>query len=202
MSRLQNLVEIYGPELSEAEEDSLDLQSTRKECIRIALINMKMSVSDGSPSFVIPNALAIGSAGAAYNKVALQTNGITHILVVCGPNCKMAFPELFTYKRIAFEDRADSAALFDTDILDQCLQYMCSVLDGIEPGRLLVHCYQGKSRSCAVVCAYLMLYRGYTLETALGCIRAVRPQVEINPGFMSVLIRRQRLITNIDVPRI
>jgi protein-tyrosine phosphatase len=197
MSRLQNLVELYGPELLEAENDSRDSQSVRKECVRIALINMKMSLCDGTPCFVIPNTLAIGSAGTAYNKGALQTNGITNILVLCGSNCKIAFPESFTYKRIAFEDKIDSASLFDADILDQCLRYMCSVLDEMKPARLLVHCYQGKSRSCAVVCAYLMLYRGFTLETALACIRDVRPQVDINPGFMSVL-RRRELISNID----
>jgi protein-tyrosine phosphatase len=38
-------------------------------------------------------------------------------------------------------------------------------------GAVLVHCHEGKSRSVALLLAYLMISRGHTLATALAHIR-------------------------------
>mmetsp|Transcript_19305 Transcript_19305/g.32731 ORF Transcript_19305/g.32731 Transcript_19305/m.32731 type:complete len:276 (-) Transcript_19305:2756-3583(-) len=56
-----------------------------------------------------------------------------------------------------------------------------------KPGKVLVHCYQGKSR-CATVCsAYLMKYYGYSVNEAIDLIRQVRPIASPNTGFMRAL---------------
>lgn len=57
---------------------------------------------------------------------------------------------------------------------------------------MLVHCYQGKSRSCAVICAFLSLRLHLSLDEALLKVREVRPQAEPNAGFWAVLARRER----------
>jgi protein-tyrosine phosphatase len=38
-------------------------------------------------------------------------------------------------------------------------------------GAVLVHCHEGKSRSVALLLAYLMISKGHTLATALAHIR-------------------------------
>lgn len=44
-------------------------------------------------------------------------------------------------------------------------------------GRVLIHCFMGRSRSSTVVCAYLMRKHSMRLSEALQTLRATRPQV-------------------------
>lgn len=55
-------------------------------------------------------------------------------------------------------------------------------------GKILIHCYQGKSRSVAVCCAYLMRFYEYSLDEALQLVRSVRPAASPNRGFMQQLM--------------
>lgn len=55
-------------------------------------------------------------------------------------------------------------------------------------GKILIHCYQGKSRSVAVCCAYLMRFYEYSLDEALQLVRSVRPTASPNHGFMQQLM--------------
>lgn len=54
------------------------------------------------------------------------------------------------------------------------------------PGRVLVHCLMGVSRSATLVLAFLMITEGLTLQEAVA---AVRPHRDIcpNPGFLQQL---------------
>ncbi|NDE18706.1 hypothetical protein EBZ80_27765, partial [bacterium] len=54
-------------------------------------------------------------------------------------------------------------------------------------GAVYVHCYAGISRSSTIVAAYLILRDGITPNAAITQIRALRPQVEPNPGFRAQL---------------
>ena len=65
-------------------------------------------------------------------------------------------------------------------------------------GKVLVHCYQGKSRSSAVCCAYLMVRYGLSLDAALEKVCEVRPIAAPNSGFMSALrkLEKQQLKRN------
>lgn len=58
--------------------------------------------------------------------------------------------------------------------------------------RVLVHCMAGISRSVTVMCAYLMIVNGWSVDVTLRRIRRVRPQVQPNHGFMRALERYQR----------
>ena len=51
----------------------------------------------------------------------------------------------------------------------------------------MVHCYQGKSRSVAIIMAYLIIKHGFSVESSLERIRLVRPLAEPNTGFLSAL---------------
>lgn len=63
--------------------------------------------------------------------------------------------------------------------------------EGVAYGAVLVHCYHGVSRSAAVVAAYLMKTRkndpDFDARKAVDLIRARRPSVQPNEGFMRQL---------------
>ena len=54
---------------------------------------------------------------------------------------------------------------------------------GIEAGGVLVHCFGGRSRSAAFICAYIMSSRSCSYLDAYNVIYAVRPLISINKGF-------------------
>ena len=57
-----------------------------------------------------------------------------------------------------------------------------------------MHCYRGKSRSATVVTAYLMYRHSYSMEKALGKVRAKRPCVNPHASFVAQL----KLYENMD----
>jgi len=59
-------------------------------------------------------------------------------------------------------------------------------------GGVLVHCYAGVSRSTTIVLAYLMARRGMRLAEALALVKAARPAVCPNQGFMEQLRHYER----------
>ena len=151
------------------------------ERFRTACINMKQTLSDGVPCEILPH-LFLGGVGAAYSGDRLQAASITHVLNVT-PNLQNLFPDRFTYLRVAVDDApdADLAAHFDA-----CTAFINAAR--AQHGRVLVHCYQGVSRSVAVVCAYLIVTLRVDAATALDMVRrAGRPAAGPNSGFLRAL---------------
>lgn len=67
-----------------------------------------------------------------------------------------------------------------------CSPSVLLIADAYAPGRVLVHCLMGVSRSATLVLAFLMIAEGLTLQEAVA---AVRPHRDIcpNPGFLRQL---------------
>ncbi|KAG0609818.1 hypothetical protein M758_7G016200 [Ceratodon purpureus] len=158
--------------------------------VRLEHILERMTmISNGSdtekPSCVISPYLYIGSALAARSVHTLQYLGITHILCLCPSDLEDAnvgdFPDLFTYKQLAVKDVEDEniAAHFED---------ACSFIENAEKDgkTILVHCFEGKSRSATVVLAYLMLRKGYTLSQAWSTLKTAHRRTQPNDGFMKV----------------
>lgn len=61
-------------------------------------------------------------------------------------------------------------------------------------GCVLVHCLAGRSRSAALVLAYLVKHLDLSLRSAFLHLRACRPAVRPNSGFFSQLIEFERQI--------
>lgn len=182
----RKIVQYYGLEhhkLSDVEDPS-------PEEFRIAFCNLSMSIKDGNP-IQIPNLnyLFVGSIGSAYNLDKLLHNKITHILCLSG-TIRLNFPYHFIYHRIPMADIPEYDIISD---LQQIYEFINSAKTFMTEdgnfGKVLIHCYQGKSRSVAVCCAYLIQHCNFSLDAALETIRQVRPIAAPNCGFMAALRR-------------
>lgn len=121
--------------------------------------------------------------GSAYNEAGLKEAGITHILSLCA-SARLRFPGSFLYKRVALSDDGseESTALLQ-ERMEECLDF-------IDEARVcFVHCAQGKSRSAAVVVAYLIRRHDDrpSYQEALDRVRITRPIAEPNPSFSRLL---------------
>lgn len=130
--------------------------------------------------------LAIGSIGAAYSLTALQSHHITHILTL-SPVCRVKYPDKFHYLKHSISDNCSTNIFL---ILDSCFEFIEQAR--LTHGRVLIHCFQGISRSATILSAYLMKYHQLSLEEALQAIREVRPIVQPNATFILSLKKFER----------
>ena len=111
--------------------------------------------SDSEPSEVVPDVF-LGSIGAAHNREVLQRLNITHVLTVAG-GFEPKFPSEFTYECVDVKDVPEERLCVH---FDRCLKFIAKCL--LDGGRVLVHCFAGKSRSATICAAYVMATEGWT----------------------------------------
>jgi atypical dual specificity phosphatase len=135
--------------------------------------------------------LWIGSVGAAQSRAALERAGITHVVVAARGLAPAFTGDGIEYLVLELEDKPGEDLL---GRLDLAVAFIERALAQSEGNRVLVHCFQGKSRSAAVCAAYLMAKSGCSLEEALDEVRRTRPQAQPNLGFAAQLRQyRKRL---------
>uniref|UniRef100_A0A7S1VI70 protein-tyrosine-phosphatase n=1 Tax=Grammatophora oceanica TaxID=210454 RepID=A0A7S1VI70_9STRA len=85
-------------------------------------------------------------------------------------------------------------------LCEELLRVLQTIEESLDDGNyVLVHCYQGKSRSAAVVAAYMIHKRVHsTLRDTMDSIRQVRPVADPNMGFIAALKAIER--ADGDVP--
>jgi protein-tyrosine phosphatase len=102
-------------------------------------------------------------------------HNITHILNAS--RIPATFPKHFTYLSIDIRDKDESNIL-------ACIPASNIFIEaGIDAGGVLVHCFGGRSRSAALVAAFLMSSRGWSLDQAMEVIVGARPVACMNKGF-------------------
>ena len=75
-------------------------------------------------------------------------------------------------------------------ILGELPEAAARIEEGVARGGVLVHCFQGASRSAAAVCAWLLWRhpeRAPSVEAAHAWLRGCRPLVGMNAGFCAQL---------------
>eukprot|EP01039_Chlorochromonas_danica_P000370 gene370-401_t len=188
----------YGLEENYAldkEGGSEDGEAKAMSRLQLSITNSLLVLRDGQPSPIdLPgdkkNFLFIGSLGSAYNLSALQAASITHILCLSGivrmKYYQHSHHHSFVYLRLPMEDKIDFPL---ESVLDEAIAFIDSAATAASTidGKVLVHCYQGRSRCAAVCCAYLMLRHDYTLNEALSTVQKARPIAQPNTGFMTTL---------------
>ncbi|KAH9770214.1 Dual specificity protein phosphatase PHS1 [Citrus sinensis] len=138
----------------------------------------------------ITSSLFIGGALAARSVYTLKHLGITHILCLCANEIGQSdsqFPDLFKYKNFSISDNEDTniSSIFEeaSDFIDHVEQ---------TGGRVLVHCFEGRSRSATLVLAYLMLRKNFTLLQAWNTLKRVHRRAQPNDGFAKILLELDR----------
>ena len=121
--------------------------------------------------------------------------GITHVLNLFSKD--RPFEELgITYLNVNMLDIPEqSISLF----LDESLQFIHNAIGGHwsksgpeKPGKVLVHCNAGVSRSSTIIIAYLIKYKSMAYRQALELVRKNRPAAKPNAGFETQLLALER----------
>ncbi len=81
--------------------------------------------------------------------------------------------------------------IFFCRYFDECFQF---IQTGLSEGGILVHCNAGASRSVTIVAAYLMKTERIKLGDILQEMKAKRPCVQPNAGFMVQLQEYEKTI--------
>jgi protein-tyrosine phosphatase len=109
-------------------------------------------------------------------------------IVTCAKECQIMFPNDFQYLKL---DLVDDVSPTTMAILETQLEETCKFIDSArksEDGRtVLVHCWQGVSRSATIVIAFLMYSEGLSLDEAHKQVKASRSMIAPNPAFKHFL---------------
>ncbi|XP_078437194.1 indole-3-butyric acid response 5 [Wolffia australiana] len=142
------------------------------------------AVSSAFPSEIWKDFLYLGSYDNACRGELLRTQGISRVLNTV-PACQNLYKNSFTYHCLQ-DDKVlpfDDAFLF----LEQCER---------DKARVLVHCMSGRSRSPAIVIAYLMRSKGWRLDYSLNWVKERRPSVDLFPAvYQQLLDYEQKLFS-------
>ncbi|CAA6654343.1 unnamed protein product [Spirodela intermedia] len=140
----------------------------------------------------ITSSMFIGGALAARSVYTLQYLGISHILCLCSNEIGQSdsqYPDNFEYKNFSISDNDDEDI---SGLFEEAFDF----IDGIEQkgGKVLVHCFEGRSRSATVVLAYMMQRKNMTLLDAWDLLKKVHRRAQPNDGFARILVEVDRKV--------
>ncbi|KAF7309579.1 hypothetical protein MIND_00328900 [Mycena indigotica] len=137
-------------------------------------------------SLIVPR-LYLSDYFTAHDEKELIRLNITHVVSVIDrvpsiPNCIADDHRM----HISVADRSDADIL---QYLTQATAFIVAALEQNDDNNVLVHCFQGVSRSATIVCAYLVATTSMDSFEAVGYVQAKRPIVCPNLGFRRQLQR-------------
>lgn len=127
----------------------------------------------------ITDKIFVGNSDSGRDKKFLKENNISHILML-GSFLIPYFQDEFEYLNVELEDTAnEDISLFFL----KCFKFIDSA-----HGNVLIHCHEGKSRSPALVIAFLM-YKQKTPYSKCYCyVKSKRNVISINNEFKKILL--------------
>eukprot|EP00466_Bigelowiella_natans_P017797 jgi/Bigna1/39163/e_gw1.30.166.1 len=142
----------------------------------------------------VADRIYVAGERVARDLAALESNGITHVINCAGDVVPECFPERFRYLTFFLRDSVseDISAILAPAIafIDAALHGSDGDDDGDNDGgsKVLIHCHQGVSRSCAVAIAYLMFRSGNDYDTTYRAVKARRRVCRPNLKFTCDLL--------------
>eukprot|EP00301_Raphidiophrys_heterophryoidea_P003162 c11440_g1_i1.p1 GENE.c11440_g1_i1~~c11440_g1_i1.p1 ORF type:complete len:489 (+),score=71.53 c11440_g1_i1:102-1568(+) len=147
---------------------------------------LRFQVSDSQCSEVAPH-IFLSSHKIAESLDELKKFEITHVLNLAAGVCDNSFannPEIkLTYMSL---DLADGPSEDIICYVYDCIEFIDSAINS--GGNVLVHCWQGVSRSTSMVVAWIMLKQRLAYDETLTNVRKVRSVARPNTGFMCQLL--------------
>lgn len=185
-------------------EDSEDARFVIPESVRKSRV---LDTFAGVCSEILPNFLFVSNFAVASDPQKLRELGITHVVNCCQelpsetdpgvePRSQSLNPEPIAYLRLKLRDDTHEDLSW---FFYQVIAFITSAQNQALPtGKVLVHCHQGISRSCAFVVAYVMYQQGQqqgsipNFRDALATVKTQRPIVSPNTAFLCQLIEWER----------
>ncbi len=129
----------------------------------------------------------LGSHSAARMPHVLLALSVSHTLTVaCGLD--VVLPNHVKHEVIQLEDKPTEDILA---VLPRAVDFIhVAVSNG---GTVYVHCMAGVSRSASVVIAYAMAKECMSFREAFEHVKAIRPVVDPNPGFVAQLVAFEKM---------
>jgi len=137
-------------------------------------------------SEILPG-LWLGNREAACNLALLRRLGIGACVNVTDQ--PTLHPDHLLHLHVPVQDSptTDIAGHFD-----RVVPWVRKQLERPDPPKILVYCQRGVSRSCTVTLVLLLHLKGWTLYEAWRHVKARRPSVRPNPGFLRQLATYER----------
>ncbi|KAJ4000822.1 protein-tyrosine phosphatase-like protein, partial [Lentinula boryana] len=135
-------------------------------------------------SLIIPR-LYLSDFSTAMDEEIMLKLGVTHVVSVLdwSPEFLASIPAPHRL-HISLRDLPTADILAH---LDSTTRFVKAALEENESNVVLVHCFQGVSRSATVVCAYLISAAGMTAMESITFVQSKRRIVSPNNGFRKQL---------------
>ncbi|KAL3669851.1 hypothetical protein V7S43_005228 [Phytophthora oleae] len=146
-------------------------------------------------SEILPGFLYVSNLRVARDTAKLRALGITHVINCCGElkhyENGVELPEVSdaavdTLKLLLRDDANEDL----TPFLPQVMEYISSSREG--KGKVLAHCHQGVSRSCAFAIAYVMLDQNLSYHEASALVKRQRAISSPNSAFICQLLEWEK----------
>jgi hypothetical protein len=111
----------------------------------------------------------------------LTADDAIHVVISIGCVCN----HMEGIEYLEFPAIPDDPKVFLMSIWDYTSSYIAERI--AKEVNVLVHCVYGQSRSVSTIIAYMLRYCKHSLTDALMLLRSKKPDISINPGFLSQL---------------
>lgn len=142
-------------------------------------------IDENNISIIIPDKLYLTNYIGASNLDALLSNNITHIINITDiieNYFETNTENNFTYLKIPIPD---ALHINITEYLKTTNKFIDNAI--ANGGRVLVHCFAGKSRSASIVIGYIMEKEKMAFQQALDFVLQKRPCIDPNLAFCAQL---------------
>jgi len=163
----------------------------------ILIASQSPQLFDDNISCIIPNQLYLTGDIGARNLVEIIRLNISHIINVTDTLENYFENELdfqggtrFKYLKISIPD---SPTIIITDYFPSGFKFIEDAITN--GGKVLVHCFAGKSRSASIIIGYLMKTQKIKCNDAMKLVAKSRPCIEPNIGFLTQLLQYETTLS-------